>query len=97
MDQFFDEMRHNNERAAQVCRVCYRQGCQGQCQVNISARWADSHIAAETEADRQFIASAKLLAALPKKQKRFSWAGVIGFLVVAAGVMWLAYSFVEGF
>lgn len=59
--------------------------------------WSSSHIAAETEADRQFIASAKLLAALPKKQKRFSWAGVIALLIVAAGVMWLAYSFVEGF
>lgn len=99
MDQFFDEMKHKNERVVMPTQAHYQHAKKEKAQMAKLVRWADSHIAAETEteADRQFIASAKLLAALPKKQKRFSWAGVIGFLLVAVIVGGLTYLFVEGF
>lgn len=51
----------------------------------------------ESESDRLFIESGnKLIAAHRAQKKRFSWAGLFGFLVLAVMVGALTYLFVEG-
>lgn len=74
MEDFFAEMKRNNER-------------------NLEPE-------TDSEADRKFIESMDNIVAanfLMPKKKRFSWAGVIAFLVVAGVVMLLTYWAVEGF
>ncbi|HEX3156763.1 MAG TPA: hypothetical protein VHV32_19195 [Candidatus Angelobacter sp.] len=95
MEDFMLETRRNNERNFSDTEA--------------GELWADAHMrfhfpkqfpAKETdsEADRKFIESAeKIIAANRPKQQRFSWAGVIALLAVAAVVMLLTYWAVEGF